>query len=459
MILHVGAIILANALLAALGSGVLMLIDAWRRLGWWARAAVTVLAGQAAFAAGAPLLLYARLSVSPFIVVPVIALVVAAGVVVERRRNRPAEPRPCGGGWVGAAFVSAPLLVLAIRAALHPLFQFDTISNWVLKATVIWAGGDRVTGVLDPRLFTRPDLHPQSHLEYPLGMNALYAWDLQWLGTVDTRVIHLQAVVILAAAVGTAWVLLRPIVPAWPLAAGLAGLVMMPTLIDSVLSAYADVPLACLWAIGTIALMRWTAEGESYLLRLATLLLAGALAVKQDGVFYDVAAYVAVGIPLLLHSRGRLRALGASAGIVALSAVPWRVYSAWHHLGQTDIRPGIERMESQTGNLRPTADGLVHVLTSRATLLAVPIAVAFAIVCLRRRRRAEAAPFLIAAGLVPAAVLMIYWNAAVDLRLVLISALSRILLGLIILAWLLLPALVLGAIGSPPPPRPLDRAG
>ena len=443
MTLDIGGLILANALLGVLGAAVLLLLDAWRRLTRWTRPAVALLAGQAAFATGAPLLLYARLSVSPFVVVPLLALVVTAGIVVDRRRARPAAPRVGGQGWIAAVLAGIPLLVLAVRAALHPLFQFDTISNWVTKATFLWAGGHRVTGVLDARFFARPDLHPQSHLEYPLGMNALYAWDGHWLGGVDPRLIHLQLVFVLAAAVVTTWVLLRPSVPAVPLAAGLAGLVMMPTVVDGLLSAYADVPLACFWAVGTLALLRWRAEDERYLLWLGTVLLAGALALKQDAAFYDAATYAAIA---LFAARRRLLALATSAGLVVASAVPWRVYDAVYGLHDTDFGPGLARMREQTGNLRPTATGLWHVLTGRPTLMAVPIAVAFAAVCVLRGRRAEAGPFLVATLVMLGSITLAYWNAAVNLPLVLIPALSRILAGLVVLAWLLLPLLVYHAL-------------
>jgi hypothetical protein len=446
MIVHAVGVLVANALLAGIGVGVLMLIDGWRRLARWSRPAVALLLGQATFVVAAPWVLYAGMSISPLLVEPLIAVVLAAGILVHRRRNLPPEPRPGGGGWIATALAGGALVLLGARASYHALFQFDTISNWVTKGIVIWAGGHRLTGVLDPRFFARPDLHPQSHLEYPVGFNALLAWDFHWMGTADTWVVHLQLALLLAGAIGTAWVLLRPILPALPLAAGLAGLVLMPSAVDAVLSAYADLPLACVWATGAIALMRWHAEGERYLLALATVVLAAAVAMKQDGGFYDVAIYVGLGIVLAVRERRRLLELAASAGIVALTTVPWRAYNAVHGIGSTDIRPGISRMQAETGNLRPTLDGILHVFMGHGTLFAMPLAVGFAIACIFRNRRTEAIPFLIAAGIVVLAVVLIYWNAAVNLRLVLVPALGRILIGLIVLAWLLLPALVYGAL-------------
>ena len=457
MIPHVVGLLAANAVLLLAGAGFLMLIDAWRRLGRWSRFAVALLAGQALFLILAPPLLYVGLSVSPIVVLPLIAAVLVAGLLVTRWR-RPWPTSPSAGDRsksmtpIAAALVAAPLIALAAAAVVKPLYQIDTMLNWVMKAKVIWTGGLQMTGALDARLFARPDLHPQSHLEYPLGLSALFAWGFHWMGASDIRVMHLQLVLILAAAVGTAWVLLRPIVPDLPLAVGLAGLILMPAAVHHLLTAYADVPLALVWATGALALIRWAAEGDRYLLALATLLLAASVAVKQDGGFYDAAIYVGVAVPLLARRRPRraLELLG-SAGVVALTAVPWQVYTATHDLESRAIRPGLGRMQAQTDRLLPTLEGMVNVVAHpRTTLIAVPLALALAIVCLSRRRRTDVVvPFLISIVVVLVSILFIYWNSAVTLEVVLIPALGRIMMGLIVLSWLLVPALAFAAVASP----------
>jgi hypothetical protein len=455
IVAHSLRIVAANVVLALAGAGFLLLIDGWRRLGRWSRLAVALLAGQALFITAAPLLLYARLSVAPLVVLPFIAAVMAAGLIVGRRRRRllPLPHASEGGGAagiVGAMVIAAPILVLASRAALEPLYRIDTMLNWVMKAKVLWAGGRQLTGVLDPRLFARPDLHPQSHLEYPLGLSALLAWSFHWMGAADIRVMHLQLVVLALAAVGTSWAILRPLVPDLPLAVGLAGLLMMPAVSEQLLSAYADVPLALIWAAGALVLMRWVVEGERFLLGIATLLLAAALAIKQDGAFYDLAIYCGVATSLVVHHRRRLTELVASAAVVMLTAVPWKVFSLTHHLSRKDIRPGFGRMQAQTDNIQPTLTGIVHVLmNSRATFGAVPLALILAVVCLvRRRRSTQAVPFLVATGVVLTAIVFTYWNSSVTVPIVLIPALPRILMGLVVLAWLLLPPLAFAAIAS-----------
>ncbi len=455
MISHVIRMLAANAALLLAGVGFLMLIDAWRRLGRWSRFAVALLSGQAVFLTLAPLLLYVGLSVSPVVVLPVVAVVLSAGLVAGRRHgpspsSTSTSVRRDSTARISGALIAAPLIGLAAAAVVKPLYQIDTMLNWVMKAKVIWADGLHMTGALDARLFARPDLHPQSHLEYPLGLSALFAWGFHWMGDADIRVMHLQLVLMLAAAVGTAWAILRPLVPDLPLAIGLAGLILMPAAVHHLLTAYADVPLALLWATGALALIRWASHGDRYLLALATLLFAASLAVKQDGAFYDAAIYLGVAVPLIVRRRERhVLELLVSACVVALTAVPWQVYTAKHDLESHAIRPGLGRMQAQTDRLLPTLEGMLNVVAHpRTTLIAVPLALALAIVCVRRRRTDVAVPFLISIVVVVMAILFIYWNSAVTLEVVLIPALGRIMIGLIIFSWLLVPVLAFAAVAS-----------
>jgi hypothetical protein len=449
---HILGVLAANLALLPAGVGFLLLIDAWRRMGRWSRFAVALLAGHASFIIVAPPLLYAGLSVSPVIVVPLAWVLLLAGLYVARRRS---QGQPSGDGDaqppapLAAAIVAVPLIALAVGAVGKPLYQIDTILNWVMKAKVIWAGGERLTGVLDPQLFARPDLHPQSHLEYPLGMNAFFAWSFHWMGDADIRVMHLDLVLLVAAAVGTSWAILRPVVPDLPLAVGLGGVTLMPAAVHQLLTAYADIPLAFVWAVGALALIRWAAEGERYLLALATLLFAATLALKQDGVFYDVAIYLGIGA-FVFRRRQPVVELLVSAGVVAVTAIPWQLYTTVHDLTRRDIRPGLHRMQAQTDRLLPTLEGMVDVVAHpRTTLMAVPLALGLALVCILRRRSCQALPFLVSTSTALLAILFIYWNSAVTLHAILIPALGRIMMGLIILAWLLVPALAFAAIASP----------
>ena len=107
-------------------------------------------------------------------------------------------------------------------------------------------------------------------------------------------------------------------------------------------------------------------------------------------------------------------------------------------------------MQAQTDRLLPTLEGILNVVAHpRTTLAAVPLALLLAIVCVLRRRRTEVViPFLVSGGLVLVAIVLIYWNSAVTLDAVLIPALGRIMMGLIVLAWLLVPLFAFAAVAS-----------
>jgi hypothetical protein len=464
MMSHAARILIANAALVPAGVGFLMIVDGWRRFGRWSRLAVALLAGQALLIACVPLLLYAGLSISPVVLVPLVVAVLVLGIGAERRRDRTPTAGEFAGhretGALAAVIVAVPLLGLAALAVVTPLYEIDTMLNWVMKAKVLWADGGHLTGALDARLFARPDLQPQAHLEYPIGLNALYAWAFHWMGTADVRVLHLELVALVGAAVGTVWSLVRGLVPDLPLALGLAGAVLMPAVTHQLLTGYADVPLAFVWATGAVALMRWSQLGERHLLSLATLLFAASLALKQDGTFYVAAIYVGVGSLLLWRRQRRhVREIFVSAGICVLTAVPWQLYAATHDLERRDIRPGLSRMRDQTDRLLPTLEEMLDVVAhARSTLVAVPLALLLAIVCLRRGRRVEVAlPFLVANGVVLAVVFLAYWNSAVTLERVLIPALGRIMMGLIVLAWLLVPLLTYAVLSPGDRERTLTR--
>src|SRR6266496_3437054 len=110
--------------------------------------------------------------------------------------------------------------------------------------------------------------------------------------------------------------LFRSHVGAWPLTAGLSLLLWMPAAREQALSAYADVPLACLFVSAVLLF-----AGER--VALGSVFAAAALATKRDAVVFCAVLYgVALVALLVRRERERLRALGFSAFWVALSVVP-----------------------------------------------------------------------------------------------------------------------------------------
>jgi hypothetical protein len=433
--------------LVPLGAGVLLLTRT--RFGF----GLAVFAGMAAAMVVLPPLYYLGLDPSLWLVLLLGAVVLGAGVLFRRLVPRRGASRDVAvrrgtrtSRWLSAAVLAVPLVLLAARAAEKPVDRYDAFANWTLKAKLLHFG----------RSFADASVAPPVHREYPLGLPALEAYVLDWTGGADVRGAHVLFVVFLAGLAVVAWRVLRPYVAVWPLTAGLSLLLWMPAARDQALSAYADVPLACLFCSAALLL----GSGQ---VALGSVFAAAALATKRDAVAFLVVLYaVAAVAALVTGDRRRLRSLGLSVAFVALSAVPWRVYDAVHGLHDNDVSPSLSR----TDDLPFTLGRLAHVLLERAYLWAIPLAVAASVVLLvrRRDRRIALAVLALEAGLL-AALALVYVSGTTGVRYLVRSTVERTVMTPTLLAAALLPLLVTRALaveapaaGRSRPPRQAARS-
>jgi hypothetical protein len=135
-------------------------------------------------------------------------------------------------------------------------------------------------------------------------------------------VLHLQFLLFLVAALVALAALLRDRVPSLLLWSSLAAVALAPAVFDQLLTAYADVPLALIFAIGLAAAGRWLLTNERWSLAVATLCFAGALLTKNEGSLFVLAAVLG----LLVVAHRRWRALAVAAGAAAVALLPWKVY-------------------------------------------------------------------------------------------------------------------------------------
>jgi hypothetical protein len=186
-------------------------------------------------------------------------------------------------------------------------------------------------GWADPAVFAGR-AYRFANLDYPLLLPSLEAIDFRAMGEFDTRVIHLQFLLFLAAALAALATLLRDRVPAVLLWPALLALALAPAVFDQLLTAYADLPLALTFAVGLTAGGRWLVTNERWALAVAALGFAGALLMKNEGLLFVVAAYVGLAVA----SFPRWRALAAALLADALVLLPWRVFMAVHGLHNKD---------------------------------------------------------------------------------------------------------------------------
>jgi hypothetical protein len=407
--------------LLPLGAGMLLLTRTPFRFG------LAMFAGVATAMVLLPPLVYLGLSPSVPLVLGLGAVTFAAGLLAGRRsRGRTRiEPLPL-------AVLAVPLVLLAARGAQKPVDQYDAFANWALKAKLLYFD----------RSFTNPSIAPPVHREYPLGLPSLEAYVFHVMGSANARVANVLFAVFLGGLALVAWRVLRPHVGAWPLTAGLSLLLWMPAARDQALSAYADVPLACLFVSAVLVL----ADGR---IALGSVFAAAALATKRDALAFCAVLY-ALGFAALLvrRERARLRAVAISAACVALSAVPWRVFDATHDLRDRDVRLSLSRADELTFVL----GRIGHVVVERAYMWALPLATIAALIMLVRGRDRQLAlgALALGAGLL-AALAVVYVSGTTGVRYLVRSTAERTLMTPTLLAAAVLPLLVTRALGARPP--------
>ena len=445
MIRDVIGIALALAALASLGAGVLLVTGTWRLARGVLRAGLCVFAGTAGALVILPWLVYLRIAPTVWLVLMLGAVALAGGVALERRRGSSRrEEAPVALGLLPALVLAAPLAVLSVRAVASVGGAYDAFSNWGLKAKLLYYAG---APLLDARIFEHAfatNGTPPVERVYPLGLPALEAVAIQALGGPSFKVLDLLFVAFLAGLTSVAWTLLRPVVPVWTLTAGLSLLLWMPAARDQTLSQNADVPLACLWVAAVLLLGHWLATADPRTLALAALFSAAALAVKREGAIYSIVLWTVAAGALLVRREGeRVVPLAVAGAVVALTAVPWRLFVAVNELRGHDVAVSPGRIADNVDRLPRILDHLGELAAHPRYLGAIPLAaLAAALLGVRADERAVALGFLALLGGLSVVLVAVFVNTSNELVTTLETAGRRTLVTPAFLAAVALPLLV-----------------
>ncbi|MDX6643053.1 MAG: hypothetical protein QOD76_1015 [Solirubrobacteraceae bacterium] len=320
--------------------------------------------------------------------------VACGGVVAARARARDAgadawAPRAPTGmpGWRRGLIAAASLAALAyvvmglLTTAVTPLNSFDAWSIWGRKAVMLFGLGHLPAGALASSAYSF--MHP----DYPILLPLWESLQLRAIGHVDTQLLHVPFWLLLVAflsALGfvgrrvSRWALVAPIVAAAALA---------PGVVDQVVSANADVPMACFLAIGVLSLGIWLERGDRAALALGALQLAAAANVKNEGLVGAVVVLAVAAAIVALDRRWRaLRALAFGAAAVAAAVAPWRIWTAAHGIhGDLPVGNGLtpSYLSDRSDRIRPAFDALVNRLADQGRWsYIVPAALALMLVCL-----------------------------------------------------------------------------
>jgi hypothetical protein len=236
--------------------------------------------------------------------------------------ERPGWRRPDWIDTAGFAVLIALMVDYGRAFRVAPLNRYDAWAIWALKGHALYA-----FGWADPVVFAGAS-YRFANLDYPLLLPSIEAVDFRAMGGFDTRLVHVQFLLFLVAALMALFALLRDRVPPLILWLSLFALALAPAVFDQLLTAYADLPLALVFGVGVGAAGRWTITNERWALALATFCFAGTLLTKNEGSLFVLAVFLG----LLVAARVRWRALALAAAADLLLLLPWRIYVHSHHL-------------------------------------------------------------------------------------------------------------------------------
>lgn len=307
-------------------------------------------------------------------------LPLAAGLLARSLRRQGA---PGAGEWslpglttFGAVFVAAIAVyfeALFRSARLAPLSDWDAWRCWTLRAEAM-AHFDG----LDRTVFSSPTCPG-----YPPGLSVLEASAFQAMGSVDVVTVHAQFWFLALGFVAALAGLLAPSVRQAILLPFLLLPLVLPNFTDRVTDGKADLLLAYLTAVGAVLLVAWLEDGEPWRLPTATVLLAGALLTKREGLLL-VACVAAAALAASWGDRRHAwpRLLASVLGAVALS-LPWRIWLAVEELRSGAPPGGYLDLLDHTDRAWPSLRLVVRTFVDYDLwLLAVPLAVAAAILAL-----------------------------------------------------------------------------
>lgn len=341
------------------------------------------------------LLLGVPFSLGVIVAVPVL-LGAVFGVAAHRRgRGIPRGAPPVGGRTllvtaVGIAAVGVALEALFRAARLSGLYEFDSWAFWVPKGKAIYYFGG-----LDLKFFT--ELPGAS---YPPLIPVLDAAAFFAMGGTDVVTLHVQYWLL---GVGFVWAvagLLADRVPAWMLWPFVLLLVVGPRLGRRFDIAEADLFLDFLFVLAAVLMVRWLTDRDRWALIAATVLISGMVVTKREGLLLAALLFLAALVTTTRRWRATWPALGVSVAVVAVVAVPWRVWYVVHDIQGEAGSQGLVRRDGEDVFLAALRRALDVFLDPGYWSLIVPLFVAAVLIAALARVRTSLLFLGLLAGLV-----------------------------------------------------------
>jgi hypothetical protein len=345
-----------------------------------------------------------------------------------------------GVGYVGFgayAFARAPT-------------QADDARIWSLKGLAL-----TYYDSLRPEIFLNPATVVSHHV-YPLLQPVLEAALGRAMGQPELRLFHTELWLLLIASIWTAayliwWRRARPVREQAGVAL-LALVALTPALVSNVWTGHADATGAVLLATGAVALGLWIDGAGDGHLWLAAILLAAAANTKDEDMVGAIIVLLAAGAVLATRSHpAPLRRWLGAVGVCALLILPWRIWTATHHLRDA-VTPPVPRaltpafLLGHAPELRRVGLAMLNHTVNEWGCAAAIFAVCCVVSLATRIARRLTAFYLISFAAIVVSLLWLYGTTPVSLSLLIPRSMSRTVDVFMVLA-AFASAHVLGALG------------
>lgn len=380
-----------------------------------------------------------------------VELVVFAAVVLffglRRARGAGASTRPLAEPrWsrlVGGGALAVALVLLAHAWAtyeIRPLLEWDGWAIWGTRSRALYEFG----GATGP-VFTSDVYLP---LQHPLLLPSLDAIDFRAMGTYDPTLVHVQLALLAFGFLLGFVSLLRDRVPFGLVGASALAILSAEPVLKQLSTGLADVPLAFFVALGLLGAARWLASGERWALVAGTLFLGAATLTKSEGLFFALAALLA----LAPFTWSRRRELAVAAAAVIAIVLPWRLFVALRDLPLVEysFRDAVSPayLSDHSDRVGPAVRGLGGELLSGDWGLLVPLFLVAVVAAVLARRYALAGFAALWTVLAFCGLVLVYWISTIPVDLALVWSGDRTIVTVVVGAAALAPLLAGAAWSS-----------
>jgi hypothetical protein len=321
LILNVAVFVVGSVLLWSASAWSFM-TELWRLVGvaYLVGLSALICLGTTGIVLGIPFGVPLLLGVAASLVLAAAAAGVVRGVplpVLHPPEWRIRAPAPFA--VVLAAFIVVYFVALFRVLRTTPLFETDAWWVWTIRAKALYFSGDLGGSELVGGEAT-------GYPSYPPGLSLLHASAFEAMGGPDTVTLHVQHWFLAAGFAAAVVGLLAGRVRASFALPVVLLVLAAPGVADRVGWAMADCLLGYLAGTGALLAYLWLEDRQFWCLAVATLLLAGAMLVKREGLIVVACVLLAAVVASLPERRDVWPKLFL-AGVTALAlAAPWRIH-------------------------------------------------------------------------------------------------------------------------------------